>query len=67
LFSFSGEDKVYTPGKDRIIVEYKESDFCFRFVMIFVFLFLQEIMMIMMPFYMLPIGLKKSREHGNIF
>lgn len=22
LFSFSGEDKVYTPGKDRIIVEY---------------------------------------------
>lgn len=23
LFSFSGEDKVYTPGKNRIIVEYK--------------------------------------------
>ncbi|MDN3690798.1 nitrilase-related carbon-nitrogen hydrolase [Chryseobacterium tructae] len=23
LFSFSGEDKVYTPGKDRVIVEYK--------------------------------------------
>jgi omega-amidase len=22
LFSFSGEDKVYTPGKDRVIVEY---------------------------------------------
>lgn len=23
LFSFSGEDKVYTPGKSRVIVEYK--------------------------------------------
>ena len=23
LFSFSGEDKVYTPGKDRVIVEYR--------------------------------------------
>ncbi|MFP7656409.1 MULTISPECIES: nitrilase-related carbon-nitrogen hydrolase [Chryseobacterium] len=23
LFSFSGEDKVYTPGKERVIVEYK--------------------------------------------
>lgn len=23
LFSFSGEDKVYTPGRDRVIVEYK--------------------------------------------
>ncbi|MDH6251470.1 omega-amidase [Chryseobacterium sp. H1D6B] len=23
LFSFSGEDKMYTPGKDRVIVEYK--------------------------------------------
>ncbi|WP_027378764.1 nitrilase family protein [Chryseobacterium daeguense] len=23
LFSFSGEDKVYTPGRERIIVEYK--------------------------------------------
>ncbi|MEG0927776.1 nitrilase-related carbon-nitrogen hydrolase [Chryseobacterium sp.] len=22
LFSFSGEDKVYTPGKDRVVVEY---------------------------------------------
>ncbi|WP_175621341.1 nitrilase-related carbon-nitrogen hydrolase [Chryseobacterium schmidteae] len=22
LFSFSGEDKIYTPGKDRVIVEY---------------------------------------------
>ncbi|PWN61304.1 nitrilase-related carbon-nitrogen hydrolase [Chryseobacterium oncorhynchi] len=27
LFSFSGEDKVYTPGKDRIIIEYKEVRF----------------------------------------
>lgn len=23
LFSFSGEDKVYTPGEDRVVVEYK--------------------------------------------
>ncbi|MBB4807057.1 putative amidohydrolase [Chryseobacterium defluvii] len=23
LFSFSGEDKVYTPGKERVIIEYK--------------------------------------------
>ncbi|WP_185286466.1 nitrilase-related carbon-nitrogen hydrolase [Chryseobacterium indologenes] len=27
LFSFSGEDKVYTPGKNRIIVEYKGISF----------------------------------------
>lgn len=27
LFSFSGEDKVYTPGKERIIVNYKDIRF----------------------------------------
>jgi len=27
LFSFSGEDKIYTPGKERVIVEYKEIRF----------------------------------------
>ncbi len=27
LFSFSGEDKVYTPGKKRVIVEYKGMRF----------------------------------------
>jgi len=27
LFSFSGEDKVYTPGKERVIVEYQRIRF----------------------------------------
>ncbi|SIT16162.1 Predicted amidohydrolase [Chryseobacterium ureilyticum] len=27
LFSFSGEDKVYTPGKERVVVEYQEVRF----------------------------------------
>jgi predicted amidohydrolase len=65
IFFFFGEDKVYTPGKERVIVNYLGFRILCRFVMIFVFLFLQEIMMIMMRFYMWQTGPKKSRSMGT--
>ena len=67
LFSYSGEDKTYTPGKEKVIVHYKGWRILLQVCYDLRFPFSPEIMTIMMSYCMSQTGQKVELMPGKLY